>query len=417
MSKHVAVVGAGVIGLCTALYCVERGWRVTVVERNGETRDGCSFGNGGMIVPSHIVPLAAPGAVLQALKWMLQPSAPFHIKPRASWQLVDWGLKFWHAANAEHVRRAAPLLRDLNMASRACYQDLAAADADIEFAPTGTLMLCRTEDALGEEAQTARFARELGIEAHVLDARATAALDPGVRMDVAGAVHFPLDANVVPHRFVYTLQRRAHERGARFRWNTAVTGFRGANRALRALTTATGDDIEADEFVLAAGAWSQQLGQRLRLKLPLQAGKGYSVTLPHPRVQPRHCAILVEARVFVSPIGEALRVGGTMEMAGLDESVNPIRVRAVVEAMARYYPDFEPADFADLEAWGGLRPCSPDGLPFIGRTAQVSNLVIAAGHAMMGVSLAPITGKLVAQVLAGERPGIDLSLLSPDRYN
>jgi len=388
-----------------------------VVERNGETRDGCSFGNGGMIVPSHIVPLAAPGAVAQALKWMLRPSAPFRIKPRASWPLVDWGLKFWRAANAEHVRRAAPLLRDLNMASRGCYRDLAAADGDIVVRPTGTLMLCKTRHALDEEVETAQLARELGIEAHVLDARATAALDPGVRMDVVGAVHFPLDASVIPDRLVYALQRRARERGARFRWSTKVTGFRVENRALRALTTATGDDIEADEFVLAAGAWSEQLAQQLRFGLPMQAGKGYSVTLSHPRLQPRHCAILVEARVFVSPMGEALRIGGTMEMAGLDESVNPIRVRSIVEAMPRYYPDFEPADFARLDAWRGLRPCSPDGLPYIGRSKRVSNLVIAAGHAMMGVSLAPITGKLVAQTLAGERPDIDLSLLSPDRYN
>jgi D-amino-acid dehydrogenase len=236
-------------------------------------------------------------------------------------------------------------------------------------------------------------------------------------MDVVGAVHFPSDANVTPERLVYALQRRAGERGARFLWNTAVTGFRVENRALRALTTATGDDVEADEFVLGAGAWSQQLAQTLRLKLPMQAGKGYSVTLPEPRVQPRHCAILVEARVFVSPMGEALRIGGTMEMAGLDESVNPIRVRAIVDAMTRYYPDFKAADFANLEPWRGLRPCSPDGLPFIGRTSQASNLVIAAGHAMMGVSLAPITGKLVAQTLCGEPPDIDLSLLSPDRYN
>ena len=418
MSKHVAVIGAGVIGLCTAVYCIERGWRVTVVERNGETRDGCSFGNGGMIVPSHIVPLAAPGAVTQALKWMLQPSAPFHIKPRASWPLVDWGLKFWQAANAEHVRRAAPLLRDLNLASRGCYQDLAAAtDGDIEVRLTGTLMLCKTRHALDEEAKTAQLARELGMEAHVLDARATAALDPGTRMDVVGAVHFPLDASVTPDRLIYTLQRRAREHGARFRWSTGVTGFRVENRALRALTTATGDVIEADEFVLAAGAWSGRLAQELRLGLPMQAGKGYSLTLSRPRVQPRHCAILVEARVFVSPMGEALRIGGTMEMAGLDETVKPIRVRSIVEAMPRYYPDFEPADFGRLDAWRGLRPCSPDGLPYIGRSKHVSNLVIAAGHAMMGVSLAPITGKLVAQTLAGERPDIDLSLRSPDRYN
>jgi D-amino-acid dehydrogenase len=278
-------------------------------------------------------------------------------------------------------------------------------------------MLCKTEEALAEEAHVAELARDLGMEAHVLDARATAALDPGIRMDVAGSVHFPQDANVVPDRLVATLQRRVAEGGARLRWNTAVAGFRSADGRVRALTTGAGESIEADEFVIATGVWSQQLARMLDMRLPLQAGKGYSVTLPRPRVQPRHCAILVEARVAVSPMGDALRVGGTMEMAGLDQSMNPIRVRSLVEAMPRYFPDFTAADFERLTPWNGLRPCSPDGLPYLGRTRGFSNAVVAAGHAMMGVSLAPITGKLAAQLLANERPEIDIASLSPDRYN
>jgi D-amino-acid dehydrogenase len=417
VSKHVAVVGAGVIGLCTALYCLERGWRVSVVERNGETRSGCSFGNAGMVVPSHIVPLAAPGAVAQALKWMLQPNAPFHIAPRASWQLIDWGLKFWRSANAAHVRRAAPVLRDLHLASRTCYEELTRAYPEISFERTGTLMLCKTEHALDEEARAAALSRELGIEAQVLDARQVEALEPGMRTNVIGAVHFPLDANVIPERLVYALQRHALAGGAQFHWHAPATGFTVENGTLRALRTARGVEIEADEFVLATGAWSQQLGRQLQLRLPVQAGKGYSVTMPRPRVQPHHCAILVEARVFVSPMGPTLRIGGTMEMVGLDETINAGRVTAITDAMSQYYPDFQADDFTNLEPWCGLRPCSPDGLPYIGRTRRLSNVVIAAGHAMMGVSLAPITGKLVMQTLAGERPGVDLSLLSPDRYH
>jgi D-amino-acid dehydrogenase len=417
VSRSVVIAGAGVIGLFTALYCIERGWQVTVVERNGEARDGCSFGNAGMLVPSHFVPLAAPGAVAQALKWMLQPRAPFRIKPRLSWQLADWCFEFFKAATAEHVRRAAPVLRDLHLASRACYEALAQADDAFGFRPTGTLMLCKTGHALEEEASVAQLARDLGVEAEVLDAAATAALDPGVRMDVAGSVHFPQDANVVPQRLVPDLQRRLADGGARFLWNTTVAGFRSDPARVRAVMTHTGESIEGDEFVIAAGVWSSSLARMLGLRLPLEAGKGYSVTLPRPRVQPRHCAILVEARVAVSPMGEALRVGGTMEMAGLDASVNPIRVRSIVEAMPAYYPDFAWSDFEGVAPWSGLRPCAPDGLPYLGRTRAASNVLVAAGHAMMGVSLAPITGRLAAQLLAGERPAIDVALLSPDRYN
>jgi D-amino-acid dehydrogenase len=416
VTKQVVVIGAGIVGLCAALCCVDRGWRVLVVERNGEQRDGCSFGNAGMIVPSHFVPLAAPGAVVQGLKWMFDASSPFYVRPRASWELIAWAFRFWRASNAEHVRRAAPLLRDLNLASRAWYEAFAATDDTIGLNQGGTLMLCKTQHALDEEAGTAEHARTLGITAEVLDAKQTAAIDPGVRMDVIGCVHFPADCNLIPDRLMAIVQRRLSERGARFAWNTEISDFRVENDTIRAASSRERVEYEADEFVLAAGSWSSPLGRRLGIRIPMQAGKGYSLTLPRPRQMPKAAAILTEARVAVSPMGSALRFGGTMELAGLDEGANRIRVRSIMQAIPRYYPDFAAGDFAGVEPWRGLRPCSPDGLPYIGRTARLSNLVIATGHAMMGVSLAPITGKLAAQVIAGERPGIDMSLLSPDRF-
>ena len=416
MTKHVVVIGAGVVGLCVGLYCVERGFDVTIVERNGEQRDGCSFGNAGMIVPSHFIPLAAPGAVAQALKWMMNPRSPFYMKPRASWELIDWGMKFWKASNAEHVGRAATLLRDLHVASRACYEQLARQRDDFGLADTGTLMLCKTSHGLAEEARAAEYARALGLRADVLDADQTAALEPGVRLDIAGSVYFPIDCKIIPDRFVATLEQRLIERGARFAWNATASAFRVENGGIRAVVSNRGD-VEGDEFVLAAGSWSSTLARTLRLKIPLQAGKGYTMTMSNPRVLPRRAAILSEARVAVSPMDGALRVGGTMEMSGLDETVNPIRVRAIAEAFPRYYTDFAPSDFDAIEPWQGLRPCSPDGLPFIGRTNRCSNLFVATGHAMMGMSLAPITGKIAAQMIAGERPGVDMSLVSPDRYN
>ena len=418
VSSHVAVIGAGVIGLCAALYCAQRGFRVTVVERGGEQRDACSYGNTGMIVPSHFIPLAAPGAVVQALKWMSDPRSPFYVRPRASWELIDWAMKFWRASNAGHVRRAAPVLRDLTLASRACYEVLAADGNEFRFAHTGALMLCKTQESLDHEAKIAEQALSLGLRAEVLDAGAAAALDPGVRMDIAGAVHFPQDANLVPDRLIAGLERGLKERDVQFRWNSETVGWHvDRDDRIRAVRLDANEELEADEFVLAAGSWSGALARGLGLGIPMQAGKGSSLTLAQPRHCPRMCAILTEARVAVSPMGGALRFGGTLEICGLDASIDPARVRSIVDAVPRYYPDFRDEDFAGIRPWQGLRPCSPDGLPYVGRTSRFVNLTIATGHAMMGVSLGPITGKLVAQIVSGERPGLDLTLLSPDRFH
>jgi D-amino-acid dehydrogenase len=403
----VAVIGGGVIGLFAAHYCAQRGWDVTVIERNGEARDGCSYQNTGMVVPSHFVPLAAPGMVGLALKWMLNPASPFYVKPRPSWELMDWGLKFWQASNADQVRRAAPVLRDLALASRDLYRK-----EGFALEPRGLLALCKTEHALEEEAHVAGLARELGLSAEVLDAKQTAAREPGVRMDVAGSVHYPQDGNLAPDKLMATLQQRS---GARFKWNTDVTGFRRENSMIRAVETACGETLEADQFLLCAGSWSPKLAAQLGLSLPMQAGKGYSVTLPKPKQAPKQCAILSEARVAVSPIDGALRFGGTMELAGLNEDINPVRVQGIVDAARRYYPELTEADFAGIKPWRGLRPCSPDGLPYIGRTLE--NLTVATGHAMLGITLGPITGKLCSEIIAGEKPGMDLTLLSPERFN
>lgn len=415
MTIRVVVIGAGVIGLCAAHYCVQRGWDVTIVERNGEQRDGCSFGNAGMIVPSHFVPLAAPGAVSLALRWMMNPASPFYIRPRASWDLVDWGLKFWKAAHALHVARAAPILRDLNLASRECHLELARNNG-LEIATTGTLMLCNTRHALDEEARTAAYARELGVPAEVLDAQQTAAMEPSLRMDVIGSVFFPDDAHLDPKRLVNALQRRLQATGATFVWNAQVTALVRDSSRVRAVRHSDGE-IAADEVVLAAGSWSASLARRLGISMPLQPGKGYSVTLHDARALPERAAILTEARVAVSAMSGALRFGGTMELSGFDESINDKRVRSIIDAVCRYYPELSAADFAGVQPWYGFRPCSPDGVPYIGRTMQCPNVVLATGHAMMGVSLAPITGKLVSQLIAGEPPTIDISLLSPDRFH
>ncbi|HEX5219222.1 MAG TPA: FAD-dependent oxidoreductase [Verrucomicrobiae bacterium] len=426
MSKRVVIIGAGVIGLSTAYYCARRGFDVTIVERKPAQRDGCSFGNAGMIVPSHFIPLAAPGMVKLALKWMWNPASPLYIKPRLDSDLIGWGLKFWSAANAEHVGSSAPLIRDLSLESRKCFEELAGAPVsdparsgigDFGLVKNGLLMLCKSEHGLHEEAKTAEQARALGVPAEVLDAKQTAALDPGARMDIAGSVHFPLDCHLTTDRFMSALQAEVERLGVKFIWESEVAGFTtGSARRIQTIKTSKGEELEADEFVLCGGSWSPQLARKLQLKIPLQAGKGYSLTLPKPRQLPQICSICTEARVAVTPMGEKLRVGGTMEIAGLNEDINSIRVRGIIDSFCRYFPEFQPKDFEGIQPWRGLRPCSPDGLPYLGRTAKFTNLSLATGHGMMGLSLGPITGKLMAEILAGEKPQTDIAMLSPDRY-
>ncbi|HEX9046890.1 MAG TPA: FAD-dependent oxidoreductase [Verrucomicrobiae bacterium] len=416
MSKKVLIVGAGAIGLSAALHCARKGHDVTVIERHGAQRDGCSYGNAGMIVPSHFVPLAAPGMVALGLKWMWNPESPFYIQPRLDWDLLDWGIKFWRASNPEQVRQAAPLLRDMNFASRAVFEELAAeTDNEIGLVTRGLLMLCKTQHGLDEEAKFAAQANQLGVPAEVLDAPQIAKLDPGVTLDVAGAVYFPKDAHFTPQRYIAVLQREAEKAGVQFKWNTEVTHLLARDRKISAVRTAEGE-FAADEIVLCGGSWSPLLARELGLKIPLQAGKGYSLTLPQPRELPQLCSIFTEARMAITPMGTSLRFGGTMEMAGLNEHINPVRVQGIIKAVPRYFPKFTAEDFAGIRPWCGLRPCSPDGLPYLGRTGKFSNLVIATGHAMMGMSLSPITGKIVSEIVSGEKSAFDLRLLSPDRF-
>ena len=414
MAKSVVILGSGIIGLCSAYELAKRGVQVTVVDRRAEERDGCSFGNAGMIVPSHFVPLAAPGMVALGLKWMWNPESPFYIQPRFDLELAGWAFRFWRAATRDHVNRCAPLLRDLSFASRAAYEQLSAS-MDFGLVTRGLIMLCKEPQTLDEEGHTAEQAKALGIAAEVLDASGVAKLDPAVTMDVAGGVYFPRDCHLSPEKLMGSLKASCVDAGVRFLWNTEITGWRREGASLRAAATTNGD-IEADEFVLAGGSWSPETVASLGLRIPMQAGKGYSVTLPQPKQRPALCSIFTEARVAVTPMNGGLRFGGTMEIAGLNEHINERRVQGIIKAVPRYFPAFSPDDFAGIQPWRGLRPCSPDGMPYLGRTKAANNLVVATGHAMMGISLGPVSGQIVADLITGSRCAFDLKLMSPDRY-
>ena len=417
MSRHVTIIGAGIIGLATAYYSLQRGLSVRIVEKQGADRDGCSYGNTGMIVPSHFIPLAAPGMIGVGFKSMWNSESPFYIKPTLSPELIKWGVRFARSCTKAHVNRAAPLLCNLHLASRTCYEELSDELDDVfSMARNGLLMMCETQKTLDEEAKLAERGQEMGIVSEVLNGQQTNRVDPGMTSDVCGSVYFKQDCHLVPELLMDALQKRVEELGAEMVWDTEAFGFESRGSQIDRLVTSNGN-IDVQEVVLAGGSWTGSLCRELGLKLPMQAGKGYSMTLEQPRELPTICAILTEAKVAVSPMNGSLRFGGTMELSGIDESVSESRVRGIAKSIPRYFPNFRPEDFASSKPWVGLRPCSPDGLPYVGRTRRVDNVVIASGHAMMGNSLAPITGKLVAEVILGDRPEYDIELLSPDRFS
>lgn len=431
MSRHALIVGAGVIGLNAARDLRRRGYDVTVLDRTAPEHEGASHGNAGIVVPSSFEPLAAPGMVAKALKWMADPTSPFYVKPRASFELAAWGWRFLRAATAARAARAAPVLLDLNLQSRALYDELVAdLGVDVGFVTRGTLMLCATDAGLAHEAAFAAQANALGLEARVLDATAVRAMEPDIELDVVGAVHVPADAHADPGATMRALRSRLERDGVRFVAGVEATAVRargdgvavdvrtvaGAVPAAGTEPPSTSATHTGDALVLAGGSWSAQLARDLGLRLLLQPGKGYTLTLEHPSQVLHTAALLVEAKAAATEVGARFRIGGTMEIAGFDPRLNPARLEGIKRAARRFFPALPAAELNAATPWMGFRPVSPDGLPYLGRAPRHPNVVVATGHAMMGFSLGPITGRLVGELVAGERPSVDLPLLDPARH-
>lgn len=414
--NHVVVVGGGVIGLSCAYFLARAGREVTVLDQRSAQAPNCSTGNAGMVVPSHFIPLAAPGVIGQGLRWMFKRESPFSIRPSANPRLWQWARRFAQACRPDRVEAAKPILRDLSLASRDWFVRLSDTHGlDFGLEQRGLLALCKTSEMLAHESALVEEGRGLGIAAETLDARAVAALDPAVEMDVAGAVYFRQDCHLNPTVFRQELLRKLSEMGATVQWSIDVTRVEREGKRLRAVSDGT-RHWEGDAFVLAGGVWSGVLGRQLGVQLPMQAGKGYSMTLTKPPQLPSICSLLMEARVAVTPMGETLRVGGTMEIGGREGVVHAAKLRGITQAMPTYFPAFGPGDFEGQPVWTGLRPCTPDGLPYLGWCPGFTNTCVAAGHAMLGLSLGPVSGAVIASLLTGEDPGIDLRLLEPGRY-
>jgi D-amino-acid dehydrogenase len=413
---NIGIIGGGIMGLSSAYYLNKAGFKVTIIDQ-GDLSDGCSVRNAGMLVPSHIIPLAAPGMIAKGIRWMFDSQSPFYVKPRFSGDLVKWGYQFYKHSNKEHVEKAIPALKSLSSFSKSLYQKLAKElPFDFGFHERGLLMLYLKPETEKEEIETAHLANAAGVEAQVLSPAEIQKLEPDVRVTARGGVYYPGDAHITPQVFYSNLIKLLKERGVVFQTNTMVKDFTIEHGRIKVVSTDHGS-VEADDWVVATGSWSGMVGSKLGITIPMQAGKGYSFTLDDVVKNTRIPSIFLESRVAVTPMGTSLRFGGTMEISGVDHSINMNRVKGIVDSIPHYYPDMKVEMPKKEEVWHGLRPCSPDGLPYIGRSSKMKNLVIATGHSMMGLSLGPGTGKLVTEIISGEQTSIPISAFGPERYD
>lgn len=409
------IIGGGIIGLCSAYYLRKDGWDVTIIDKT-DLSDNCSYGNLGMIVPSHFVPLAAPGIVSQGIRWMFNAKSPFYVKPSLSMNLISWGLKFLKSANARNVESAAVPLRDINLLSKGLYEELKDLPGfDFSFEKKGIMMYYKTEHVAEEEIHLAEKARSMGLDAVALSREEVKALEPQMDPDVLGAVHYKCDAHIYPNALNRQLVQWLRENGVKFVTGTDIRKIVVEGSFVKKVVTDK-EEIATDVLVAAAGSWLPEITRMAGVSIPLMPGKGYSFTLESPEKALNIPAILCEARVAITPMGGRMRYGGTMELGAVNNKVNMTRVQGIVESVPAYFPGLELKMPAEKDVWHGFRPCSPDGIPYIGASRKVSNLLIAGGHAMMGLSLGPATGKLIAE-LAGHKPtSIPVAAFDPERF-
>ena len=415
MNQPIVIIGGGVIGLCCAYYLNKSGYPVTVIDR-GDITTGTSFGNAGYVSPSHFIPLASPGIVAKGLRWMMSSSSPFYIKPRMDWDLIRWGLHFYKKANASTVKKNAIELNNILQLSRELTSEMKKELGNsFRMEEKGCFMLYKTAVTEKHELQLAKDARQFNIETIPMTAAQVQECEPEVQVNVRGGVLYPIDAHLHPGDFMRTIRSHLEKRGVRFLCNAEVKGFEKKTDTILSVMTDS-EKIQCSELVLASGSWLPLVCSMLSIHVLLQAGKGYSITYDNIERNLHYPAILVDDRVAMTPMGKDLRMGGTMEIGGINSNIMIKRVEAIFRAALNYYPDL-PVKFPEKnKIWNGLRPLTPDGLPYIGRHRRYKNLVIAGGHAMLGLSLAAGTGKLVEEIISNKPTNIDVKAFDVERY-
>ena len=411
--KHCIIIGGGIIGLSSAYFLHKEGHQVTIVDQSNLDA-GASYVNAGYLSPSHIIPLSAPGVMKKGLKWMFNSASPLYIKPRLDLDFLKWTWAFNKSCTMNHVQKAIPAIKEITLLSQDLYENIHRTEGfTSHYEKKGLLMLCQTDKMLEEEIKMAHLAQREGLDVIEVNTNELKVLEPHVKLEAKGATYFKCDSHSTPDEFMSDMKTYLKGVGVQIYPNEKVEDLEVKNGKVTTIKT-NNQILKADEFVLAAGSWSSLLGKKLGLKLLLQAGKGYrinsnqntGITIP---------AILAEAKVAVTPMHGFTRFAGTMEIAGINHDIRKERVQAIANAVSRYYPEISLTSEEKSQAACGLRPVSPDGLPFIGKSSKCDNLTVATGHAMMGWSMGPATGKLVSEIISNKKTSMNLDMFQPDR--
>ncbi len=412
-SEHVVVVGGGVIGAACAYYLRQTGCSVTVIDQ-GLFGRGCSHGNCGYVCPSHVLPLAGPGALWGTLKTLLARNSPLKVRWRLDPAMWRWFWQFARKCNQRDLFQAGQAIQALLVSSRSLYQELLQQTlTDVEWESLGLLFVFRSQHGMDHYADTDRLLRsEFNLGATRYDGQALLDLEPALQPGSAGAWHYETDGHLRPDKLMLSWRLVLEQQGVVIREQCELRDLVTDGRLARRLVTSQGE-LTADQVVIATGAWTPQLCRLLKRPIAIQPGKGYSLTMPRPAVCPRYSMIFEEHRVAVTPLASRYRIGSTMEFAGYDTSLNPDRLRLLRDSAAVYLREPHPEPV--LESWCGWRPMTPDSLPFLGRVPAFDNVFLAAGHGMLGVSMSPATGRMIAELVSGRTPHIDPSPYAVER--
>jgi D-amino-acid dehydrogenase len=360
--------------------------------------------------------LASPGVIAEGLKYMLKSTSPFYIKPRLNLPFIQWALKFYQNSNQKTVEKNAPHLSELLNLSRRLMNEIRDDIGDVfEMEEIGCMMMCHSQKTFEEEIKLAEEAKKFGLETQILNREELQKMEPDVELDIYGAVLFKDDAHIHPGKFMVALKKYLENNGVQFQLNTNVTGFKKSHHKIEEVLTDKGS-FSADEIILCGGSRLPELSKKAGFNLLIQGGKGYSYTYDHLEKNIRYPAILVDGRCAVTPWKKSLRIGGTMEFSGNNSVVLIKRMEGIYNSVKLFYPGlnigFPPKD----KIWTGLRPVSPDGLPYIGKARGFDNLLISGGNAMLGISEGAADGQIISDLIEKRSTPIDISAFKVDRF-
>jgi len=413
-NDSVIVVGGGIIGIACAHYLAEAGYEVTVIDQS-DIGKACSHANCGFICPSHVLPLNEPGAILEGVRSLLNPKAAFRVRPQLRLDLYRWLFEFvrrcTHAGMISGGRKLLPLLESSMDEYRVLFARLGVAS---EWKENGLLYVFHTDSGFEKYARTDKLLSETyGVRARRIEGAELRAFDPALRTGLAGAFFYDDDGSVRPDKLVRGWREHLAANGVVFSENCRLEHIRRSGRTIVALETSVGE-LTANHYVFATGAWSARFASELGCRIPVEPGKGYSLTMSKPDMQPKHPMLLPEHRIGVTPFDDSYRIGSMMEFVGFDESIPEQRMTQLRDSAKPYLET--PVGSEVLETWYGWRPMTWDSLPIVGRVPDSDNGLLATGHNMLGLTLAPATGRLIAELLSESPTHIDVAAYSPSRF-